>query len=131
MNALDAATATAQTDLDTNDTLVVAQKAKIDGLKSTQKGYDTTLSQLSGTKISLTATLAKMNTDSASNNIDSGKYKTAYEGALSKIQGLIATYKPECADMGIFMDSALTSLTTDKNTSTYITNIKKALSVNS
>jgi len=130
MAALDTASASAQTSLTNNELLVVAQKAKIDGLKSTQKGYDTTLAQLAGTKISLTTSIAKMQSDMDSNSVDSSKYQIAYLGALSKIDGLIQTYQPECADMGNFMTTGRASLIADKNTNTYITNIKKALAVN-
>jgi hypothetical protein len=125
---LDASTTKAQTDLDANEKLIVTQKAKIDGLKTTQKGYDSTLQSLAGTKTSQEGSLTKYKADQTSNTGSQTQYQTAYQGALQKIDGLITTFKPECADMGTYMDTARTKLISEKATTNFISNINKALS---
>jgi len=98
-------------------------------LKLLKKSYDTTLFTLAGTKTSQESSLVKYNKDKTDNNNDQNKYKDAYDGALSKINGLVTTFKPECANMGEYMSTGVSNLVQEKKTETYLKNVKIALAV--
>jgi peptidoglycan hydrolase CwlO-like protein len=115
-------------DLANNGLLILDQRTKIEALKAKQLDYDTILSQLAGVKNSQESTLAKYRTDVSNNASSQTKYKDAYDAALQKIDGLISTYRDECANKATNLDTARSKLISEKATGSFNTYIKTALS---
>jgi peptidoglycan hydrolase CwlO-like protein len=116
-----------QLDLDNNSLLITQQKSKIDGLKTTKKGYDTTLDQLSGTKTSYEGSIKKYKSDQDNNTADQNSYKSLSDGALQKIDGLFAIYKDECANQSTNIETARSELIGNKGCTSFNSYISKAL----